>query len=145
LLLNNIIILYYYIIIYYYYSIKIKSQFCVDSFQWKTLTSGLTTFLGRRREWTEAEVEAELSTPTPKKRPDIETEVGPGTETTTGAGTDTGTGPGTEDLKIHPWDSTVNLSVHQPLYPPGRVIHIVRHYPRTADGKVKKEKRSDHF
>ena len=97
-----------------------KYFFC---FQWKTLTSGLTTFLGRRREWTEAEVEAELSTPPPKKRPETEAEVE----------------AGSADLKIHPWDSTVNLSVHQPLYPPGRVIHIVRHYPRTADGKIKRE------
>ena len=32
-------------------------------------------------------------------------------------------------INIHPWDSTINLSVHQPLYPPGKIIHIVRQYP----------------
>ena len=47
----------------------------------------------------------------------------------------------TGDLNIHPWDSTVNLSVHQPLYPPGRVIHIVRQYPRiTPDPENKNER-----
>ena len=29
----------------------------------------------------------------------------------------------------HPSDSTIALTVHQPLYPPGRVMHIVRHHP----------------
>jgi hypothetical protein len=65
--------------------------------QWKTLTSGLTSVLGRRREWTEAEVEAELSTPPPKKRPE---------KADLAASETCG-------LNIHPWDSTVNLSVHQ--------------------------------
>jgi hypothetical protein len=31
------------------------------------LSSGVTSFFGRRREWTEAEVEAELSPPLPQK------------------------------------------------------------------------------
>ena len=50
----------------------------------------------------------------------------------------------TADIKINPMDCSVNLSVHQvrnlcslpvhlpppqPLYPPGRIIHIVRHHP----------------
>jgi hypothetical protein len=33
-------------------------------------------------------------------------------------------------INILPWDSSINLSVHQPLYPPGRMIHLVRHYPK---------------
>ena len=63
-------------------------------------------------EWTEAEVEAQLS-PTKKPRaPSMD-------------------GNNSPEINIHPWDSTVNLSVHQPLYPPGRILHIVRHYPKT--------------
>ena len=63
-------------------------------------------------EWTEAEVEAQLS-PTKKTRaPSMDANNSP-------------------DINILPWDSTVNLSVHQPLYPPGRILHIVRHYPKT--------------
>ena len=89
------------------------------------MSSGLTSVFGRRREWTEAEVEAELSPPPPsaKTRPK-----NPGNEATVG-------------LNIHPWDSTVNLSVHQPLYPPGRVIHIVRQYPKATDGSETVNKR----
>ena len=32
-------------------------------------------------------------------------------------------------INIHPLDSSINLTCHQPLYPPGRIIHIVRHHP----------------
>ena len=65
--------------------------------------------MGGYKEWTEAEVEAQLS---PKKRKSkVMNDSSP-------------------DINIHPWDSTVNLSVHQPLYPPGRLVHVVRHYPR---------------
>ncbi|CAD7091657.1 unnamed protein product [Hermetia illucens] len=30
---------------------------------------------------------------------------------------------------VHPTDSSIALTLHQPLYPPGRIIHIVRHHP----------------
>ena len=75
---------------------------------------------GEACEWTEAEVEAQLS---PKKR--MVSTAPP----TGGIGGSDGTH--SPDINIHPWDSTVNLSVHQPLYPPGRILHIVRHYPKT--------------
>lgn len=29
----------------------------------------------------------------------------------------------------HPNDSSIALTLHNPLYPPGRIIHIVRHHP----------------
>ena len=32
-------------------------------------------------------------------------------------------------LSTHPQDETISLTVHQPLYPPGRVVHIVRSHP----------------
>ncbi|KNC27306.1 hypothetical protein FF38_08956 [Lucilia cuprina] len=35
----------------------------------------------------------------------------------------------------HPTDSTIALTIHQPLYPPGRIIHIVRHHPRADEKK----------
>ena len=37
-----------------------------------------------------------------------------------------------DEINIHPLDSTIHLSVHQKLLPPGRIIHIVRHYPRNT-------------
>lgn len=33
----------------------------------------------------------------------------------------------------HPTDSSIALTIHQPLYPPGRIIHIVRHHPRADE------------
>ncbi|XP_031330200.1 sn1-specific diacylglycerol lipase alpha isoform X2 [Photinus pyralis] len=36
---------------------------------------------------------------------------------------------------VHPSDSTIALTRHPPMYPPGRVIHIVRHHP-TKDEKA---------
>ena len=33
-----------------------------------------------------------------------------------------------DEINIHPLDATIHLSVHQKLLPPGRIIHIVRHY-----------------
>lgn len=33
----------------------------------------------------------------------------------------------------HPADSTIALTLHQPLYPPGRIIHIVRHHPKADE------------
>ena len=64
---------------------------------------------GNREEWTAEEVEAQLS---PNKSAVNKNKDLP------------------DEINIHPWDSTVNLSVHQPLYPPGRIIHLVRYYPR---------------
>jgi hypothetical protein len=36
-----------------------------------------------------------------------------------------------DEINIHPLDSTIHLSVHQKLLPPGRIIHIVRHYQKS--------------
>lgn len=33
----------------------------------------------------------------------------------------------------HPTDSSIALTLHQPLYPPGRIIHIVRHHPKREE------------
>lgn len=30
---------------------------------------------------------------------------------------------------VHPSDSSIALTTHQPMYPPGRIIHVVRHHP----------------
>ena len=30
----------------------------------------------------------------------------------------------------HPSDSSIALTVHQPLFPPGRILHVVRHHPQ---------------
>lgn len=35
-------------------------------------------------------------------------------------------------MGIHPSDSTIALTSHQPLYPPGRIIHVVRHHPTSG-------------
>ncbi|XP_041564173.1 diacylglycerol lipase-alpha isoform X3 [Drosophila elegans] len=35
----------------------------------------------------------------------------------------------------HPTDSSIALTLHQPLYPPGRIIHIVRHHPKPDEQK----------
>ncbi|XP_064082451.1 diacylglycerol lipase-alpha-like [Macrobrachium nipponense] len=34
------------------------------------------------------------------------------------------------DHASHPSDSSIALTVHQPLYPPGRILHVVRHHPK---------------
>lgn len=39
-------------------------------------------------------------------------------------------------LTKHPSDTNVSLSTHQPLYPPGRIIHIVRQHPKTSERQV---------
>lgn len=39
------------------------------------------------------------------------------------------------DVTTHPSDSSIALTVHQPLYPPGRIIHIVRNHPKKEDRK----------
>ncbi|KAK4878368.1 hypothetical protein RN001_010874 [Aquatica leii] len=36
---------------------------------------------------------------------------------------------------VHPSDSSIALTTHLPMYPPGRIIHIVRHHP-TKDEKA---------
>lgn len=33
----------------------------------------------------------------------------------------------------HPNDSSIALTLHNPLYPPGRIIHIVRHHPSAEE------------
>lgn len=30
---------------------------------------------------------------------------------------------------VHPNDNSIALTLHNPLYPPGRIIHVVRHHP----------------
>ncbi|XP_055909297.1 diacylglycerol lipase-alpha isoform X1 [Eupeodes corollae] len=37
----------------------------------------------------------------------------------------------------HPTDSSIALTLHQPLYPPGRIIHIVRHHPKPDEHVLK--------
>ncbi|XP_037938608.1 diacylglycerol lipase-alpha isoform X2 [Teleopsis dalmanni] len=37
----------------------------------------------------------------------------------------------------HPTDSSIALTLHQPLYPPGRIIHIVRHHPKPNENVLK--------
>lgn len=51
-----------------------------------------------------------------------------------------GAGGGSKDvpstagvLTKHPSDTNISLSTHQPLYPPGRIIHIVRQHPKSSD------------
>ncbi|XP_021355357.1 sn1-specific diacylglycerol lipase alpha-like isoform X2 [Mizuhopecten yessoensis] len=39
------------------------------------------------------------------------------------------------DNTAHPLDSQIGLSTHRPLYPPGKIIHVVRSHPR---GKKKR-------
>lgn len=34
---------------------------------------------------------------------------------------------------VHPSDSTIALTSHQPLYPPGKIIHVVRHHPTRGE------------
>ncbi|KAJ8958539.1 hypothetical protein NQ318_002334 [Aromia moschata] len=42
-------------------------------------------------------------------------------------------------MGIHPSDSTIALTSHQPLYPPGRIIHIVRHHPTSGQQALNKK------
>lgn len=37
------------------------------------------------------------------------------------------------EVAVHPSDSSIALTLHQPLYPPGRIIHIVRHHPTKGE------------
>ncbi|KAK2588417.1 hypothetical protein KPH14_004418 [Odynerus spinipes] len=36
---------------------------------------------------------------------------------------------------IVPMDSSIALTLHRPLYPPGRIIHVVRHHPNKGEKK----------
>lgn len=42
-------------------------------------------------------------------------------------------------LGVHPSDSTIALTSHQPLYPPGRIIHVVRHHPTSGQQALSKK------
>ncbi|KAK9674916.1 Lipase (class 3), partial [Popillia japonica] len=42
-------------------------------------------------------------------------------------------------LGVHPSDSSIALTSHQPLYPPGRIIHIVRHHPTKGEQTLTKK------
>ncbi|KAK9506587.1 hypothetical protein O3M35_008489 [Rhynocoris fuscipes] len=39
---------------------------------------------------------------------------------------------------VHPSDNTISLTLHQPLYPPGSIIHVVRHHPSKTEQVLKK-------
>ena len=43
-----------------------------------------------------------------------------------------GTGASSKELPLtkHPSETNVSLSTHQPLYPPGSIIHIVRQHTK---------------
>ncbi|RZF32805.1 hypothetical protein LSTR_LSTR011451 [Laodelphax striatellus] len=41
-------------------------------------------------------------------------------------------------MAIHPTDSSIALTLHQPLYPPGSIIHVVRHHPTKTEQVLKK-------
>ena len=34
------------------------------------------------------------------------------------------------DINAHPSDSDITLSAHTPLFPPGKIIHVVRNHPK---------------
>uniref|UniRef100_A0A1B6DW35 Diacylglycerol lipase-alpha n=1 Tax=Clastoptera arizonana TaxID=38151 RepID=A0A1B6DW35_9HEMI len=36
-------------------------------------------------------------------------------------------------MPVHPSDSAIALTLHQPLYPPGSIIHVVRHHPTRTE------------
>ncbi|XP_067000117.1 diacylglycerol lipase-alpha [Anabrus simplex] len=42
------------------------------------------------------------------------------------------------EVTMHPSDSSIALTVHQPLYPPGKIIHIVRHHPTKGEQVLNK-------
>ncbi|KAK9886536.1 hypothetical protein WA026_016811 [Henosepilachna vigintioctopunctata] len=39
---------------------------------------------------------------------------------------------------LHPSDATIALTSHHPLYPPGRIIHVVRHHPTKGEQALSK-------
>lgn len=97
--------------------------------KWKTLTAGMACCGATREEWTAADVEAQLSPKSKNGAPKAKPPKAKAEQECTAAADG---GPHSPDINIHPWDSTVNLSVHQPLYPPGKIVHVVRYYPRPA-------------
>ncbi|XP_045466398.1 diacylglycerol lipase-alpha isoform X2 [Harmonia axyridis] len=40
---------------------------------------------------------------------------------------------------LHPSDSSIALTSHHPLYPPGRIIHVVRHHPTKGEQAISKK------
>ncbi|XP_055709573.1 diacylglycerol lipase-alpha isoform X1 [Phlebotomus papatasi] len=42
------------------------------------------------------------------------------------------------NTSAHPNDSSIALTLHRPMYPPGRIIHIVRHHPTPDEHKYEK-------
>ncbi len=38
-----------------------------------------------------------------------------------------------KELSAHPNDDSIALTVHPPLYPPGRIIHLVRNHPKKSE------------
>jgi len=38
------------------------------------------------------------------------------------------------DVNVNPVDSSLHLCGHQPLFPPGRIVHLVREYPSASSG-----------
>ena len=34
---------------------------------------------------------------------------------------------------VIPTDTSIALTLHRPLYPPGRIIHVVRHHPNKGE------------
>nr|XP_022907133.1 sn1-specific diacylglycerol lipase alpha isoform X1 [Onthophagus taurus] len=43
------------------------------------------------------------------------------------------------NLGLHPSDSSIALTSHNPLYPPGRIIHVVRHHPTKGEQKYENQ------
>ncbi|XP_055605108.1 diacylglycerol lipase-alpha [Uranotaenia lowii] len=39
---------------------------------------------------------------------------------------------------VHPNDNSIALTLHHPLYPPGRIIHIVRHHPSQEEHRFER-------
>ncbi|XP_076304469.1 inactivation no afterpotential E isoform X2 [Tachypleus tridentatus] len=52
---------------------------------------------------------------------------------------DFGLKSGVRDVTTHPSDSSIALTAHQPMYPPGRIIHIIRNHPRENEKLFKKQ------
>ncbi|XP_059617635.1 diacylglycerol lipase-alpha isoform X3 [Phlebotomus argentipes] len=42
------------------------------------------------------------------------------------------------NTSAHPNDSSIALTLHRPMYPPGKIIHIVRHHPTPDEHKYEK-------
>ncbi|XP_065343511.1 diacylglycerol lipase-alpha isoform X2 [Cloeon dipterum] len=42
------------------------------------------------------------------------------------------------EVITHPTDNSIALTVHQPLYPPGKILHVVRHHPTKGEQVLRK-------